>query len=60
MAWSDRETAAAREILDLGRQFDDAFIWNPPDFSKMEPAAAAAWWERSVRHPPDFTFEATE
>lgn len=59
-AWSDRETAAAQEILDLGRQFDDAFIWNPPDFAKMEPAAAAAWWRRSVRHPADFTFEASE
>lgn len=57
-AWSDGETAAAHEILDLGRQFEEAFIWNPPDFARMEPAAAAAWWERSVRDPAGFTFEA--
>ncbi len=57
-AWSEGETAAAREILDLGRQFEEAFIWNPPDFGTMEPAEAAAWWERSVQHPAGFTFEA--
>ncbi len=60
VAWSDTETAAAREILALGRQFEDAFIWNPPDFSAMTPAEAAAWWKRSVRHPEGFTFEASE
>ena len=59
-AWSDGEAAAAHEILDLGRQFEEAFIWNPPDFAKMEPAAAAAWWERSVQDPAGFTFEAGE
>jgi 2-polyprenyl-6-methoxyphenol hydroxylase-like FAD-dependent oxidoreductase len=57
-AWSDSETAAAHEILDLGRQFEQAFIWNPPDFSRMEPAEAEFWWDRSVKHPVGFTFEA--
>jgi hypothetical protein len=46
--------------LDLGRQFEEAFIWNPPNFAKMEPAEAAAWWERSVHDPAGFTFEARE
>ena len=57
-AWSDTETAAAHEILDLGRQFEEAFIWNPPDLSRMEPGEAALWWHRSVKHPVGFTFEA--
>ena len=57
-AWSDTETAAARDILDLGRQFEQAFIWNPPDFARMEPTDAALWWDRSVKHPVGFTFEA--
>jgi hypothetical protein len=57
-AWSESETAAAREILDLGCQFEDAFIWNPPDFAAMDPAEAGAWWERAVTHPAGFTFEA--
>jgi 2-polyprenyl-6-methoxyphenol hydroxylase-like FAD-dependent oxidoreductase len=56
--WSDAQTAAAHEILDLGRQFEDAFIWNQPDFAAMDPAAAAAWWESSVHNPDGFTFEA--
>jgi 2-polyprenyl-6-methoxyphenol hydroxylase-like FAD-dependent oxidoreductase len=59
-SWSDGETAFAREILDLGRQFEEAFIRNPPDFSAMEPEEAAAWWERAVRDPEGFTFEAGE
>jgi 2-polyprenyl-6-methoxyphenol hydroxylase-like FAD-dependent oxidoreductase len=45
-AWSERETAAALEILELGRQFEDAFIRNPPDFAAMEPVEAAQWWAR--------------
>jgi 2-polyprenyl-6-methoxyphenol hydroxylase-like FAD-dependent oxidoreductase len=57
-AWSDTETAAARDILDLGHQFEQAFIWNAPDFSRMAPAEAALWWDRSVKHPVGFTFEA--
>jgi 2-polyprenyl-6-methoxyphenol hydroxylase-like FAD-dependent oxidoreductase len=59
-AWSETETAAAAEILDLGRQFEDAFIWNPPDFSTMSPDEAASWWQRSVHHPEGFTFEAAD
>jgi 2-polyprenyl-6-methoxyphenol hydroxylase-like FAD-dependent oxidoreductase len=47
-AWSVDETAFAAEILDLGRQFEEAFVWNQPDFAAMEPVEAAAWWERSV------------
>ncbi len=57
-AWSDTETAAAHEILDLGSQFEKAFIWSPPDFSRMDPIEAALWWDRSVKHPVGFTFEA--
>jgi glycine/D-amino acid oxidase-like deaminating enzyme len=56
-AWSEGETAAALEILQLERQFEDAFIWNPPDFALMEPVEAAQWWARAV-HPEGFTFEA--
>ena len=56
--WSESETAFADEIQDLGRQFEEAFVWNQPDFAAMEPAGAAAWWERAVRDPEGFTFEA--
>jgi 2-polyprenyl-6-methoxyphenol hydroxylase-like FAD-dependent oxidoreductase len=59
-AWSEAETTVAADILDLGRQFEDAFIWDPPDFSAMSPADAAVWWDRAVHHPEGFTFEADD
>jgi 2-polyprenyl-6-methoxyphenol hydroxylase-like FAD-dependent oxidoreductase len=56
--WGAGETTAATALLRLGRQFDDAFIRNPPDFSTMRTDDAGAWWARSVQHPDGFTFEA--
>jgi 2-polyprenyl-6-methoxyphenol hydroxylase-like FAD-dependent oxidoreductase len=56
--WGAGETTAADRLLQLGRQFDDAFIRNPPDFTTMEPDDAGDWWARSIQHPDGFTFEA--
>ena len=48
----------AERILDLGRQFDQAFIQGTPDFGAMDTTTAAAWWTDSITHPEGFTFEA--
>lgn len=56
-AWDVRETGAARELLELGDQYDDAFINRVPDLAAMDPAEAAQWWASSVRHPEWFNFE---
>jgi 2-polyprenyl-6-methoxyphenol hydroxylase-like FAD-dependent oxidoreductase len=55
--WNASETKTARELVDLGAQYDDAFINHIPDLAAMDPAEAAEWWARSVQHPEGFTFE---
>jgi 2-polyprenyl-6-methoxyphenol hydroxylase-like FAD-dependent oxidoreductase len=57
--WGAAEAATAAGILDLGRQFDDAFIHGLPDFGAMDEATAAHWWREAVTHPEGFTFEAS-
>lgn len=57
--WSAAEAATASRILDLGDQFDQAFIHGRPDFGAMDAATATRWWRDSVTDPEGFTFEAT-
>ena len=57
-AWGAAEAEMAARILDVGRQFDDAFIRENPDLGAMDSATAARWWRRSVSNPEGFTFEA--
>ena len=57
--WGAAEAATAASILDLGQQFDDAFIHGLPDFGAMDEATIARWWNDSIEHPDGFTFEAT-
>jgi 2-polyprenyl-6-methoxyphenol hydroxylase-like FAD-dependent oxidoreductase len=57
-AWGAAEAEMAARILDVGRQFDDAFIRENPDFGAMDPTTASRWWRRSVTNPDGFTFEA--
>lgn len=56
--WGASEAAMAERILDLGRQFDQAFIQGTPDFGAMDTTTAADWWTDSITHPEGFTFEA--
>ncbi len=56
-AWDARETAAARELVALGAQYENAFIANHPDLTHMNSAEAGEWWASVVHHPPWFTFE---
>jgi 2-polyprenyl-6-methoxyphenol hydroxylase-like FAD-dependent oxidoreductase len=56
--WDAAETKRAWRLLELGRQYDAAFIERPPDFASMSSRDAAAWWARAVQHPDFFTFEA--
>jgi 2-polyprenyl-6-methoxyphenol hydroxylase-like FAD-dependent oxidoreductase len=57
--WGASEAAMAERILDLGRQFDRAFIQGTPDFGTMDTTTAANWWSDSITHPEGFTFEAS-
>ena len=57
--WGAAEATTAASILDLGDQFDRAFIDGRPDFGTMDAATATAWWREAVTDPEGFTFEAT-
>jgi 2-polyprenyl-6-methoxyphenol hydroxylase-like FAD-dependent oxidoreductase len=56
--WGAAEAATGDGLLALGRQFDRAFVWDPPDLGAMDETTAAEWWARSVTYPEGFTFEA--
>jgi 2-polyprenyl-6-methoxyphenol hydroxylase-like FAD-dependent oxidoreductase len=56
--WDAAEVTSGRGLLDLGRQYEDAFVWNTPDLGAMEEAEAAKWWGDAVVYPEGFTFEA--
>ena len=55
-SWSATETASSKRLTALGRQMEDAFVWQAPDLSKMDAETAAAWWKESITFPEDFTY----
>jgi 2-polyprenyl-6-methoxyphenol hydroxylase-like FAD-dependent oxidoreductase len=57
--WSAAEAAIAAEIIELGRQYDRAFMDAPPDFGAMDTQTAASWLADSIRDPEGFTFIAS-
>jgi FAD binding domain-containing protein len=55
-SWGKGEAATAAEIIDLGRQYDSAFMHGCPDFGAMDTPTAAQWLEESITDPEWFTF----
>ena len=55
-SWSATETASSKRLTALGRQMEQAFVWNAPDLSKMDGEAASAWWQESITFPDDFNY----
>lgn len=55
--WSQSQTEGSKRILALGRQMEDAFIWNPLDFAAADAETTADWWKSSVTFPENFTYE---
>jgi 2-polyprenyl-6-methoxyphenol hydroxylase-like FAD-dependent oxidoreductase len=58
-SWGGEQAAMAAEIIDLGRQYDRAFMDVCPDFGAMDTPAAAEWLARSITDPEGFTFVAS-
>jgi 2-polyprenyl-6-methoxyphenol hydroxylase-like FAD-dependent oxidoreductase len=54
--WSDRQLATAERISVLGRQMEQAFVWNAPDFSTMDESRARAWWNEAITFPEGFRY----
>lgn len=57
-SWGSTQAATAAEIIELGRQYDRAFMDRTPDFGAMDPTTAAEWLAGAIRDPEGFTFVA--
>ncbi len=55
-SWGAAEAATAAEIIDLGLQYDRAFMHACPDFGAMDTPAAAKWLDQAIKDPEGFTF----
>jgi 2-polyprenyl-6-methoxyphenol hydroxylase-like FAD-dependent oxidoreductase len=58
--WQIDQINLGRRLVKLGEQMEQAFIWNPLDFSQADEQTTAAWWKNSVTFPEEFTYAAGE
>lgn len=56
--WGSAQTETGRKLAALGRQMEKAFIWDAPDFGRMDGETASAWWKAAVTFPDNFTYAA--
>ncbi len=54
--WNSAQTQTGRRLVVLGEQMERAFIWESPDFSQLDEAETAAWWQKTVTFPKEFTY----
>ena len=55
--WSNEQVHVADHLLALGKQMEQAFIWDPLDLTSADAPATEAWWRESVTFPDEFTYE---
>jgi 2-polyprenyl-6-methoxyphenol hydroxylase-like FAD-dependent oxidoreductase len=58
-AWGAAEARTAADIVELGLQYDRAFMDGRPDFGQMDTATTAKWLADSITDPEGFTFVAS-
>jgi 2-polyprenyl-6-methoxyphenol hydroxylase-like FAD-dependent oxidoreductase len=58
--WEADQIKTGHHLVILGEQMEQAFIWNPIDFSKMDEESTAAWWHEAVTFPEEFSYAAGE
>ena len=58
--WEADQINLGQRLVVLGEQMEQAFIWNPLDFSQADEMTTAAWWKDSVTFPEEFTYAAEE
>lgn len=54
--WSDAQVRAARSIMDMGLDMERAFIWDTIDLAAETPEACAAWFDKSVKISPEYSY----
>jgi 2-polyprenyl-6-methoxyphenol hydroxylase-like FAD-dependent oxidoreductase len=55
--WSAHQVGVGRHLLALGRQMEQALIWNRLDFTTADAATTEAWWHAAVKWPDEFSLE---
>lgn len=55
-SWSAVQTRVARQMLDLGNQMEEAFIWDTIDLATSDPTACESWWDQSIQIPDEFSY----
>jgi len=58
--WEAGQLKTGHELVILGEQMEQAFIWDPVDFSRMDEQSAAAWWGQAVTFPEGLGYAAQE
>ena len=58
--WSNEQVRIGNRLLALGKQMEQAFIWNSLDLSTADETSTAAWWKEAVTFPEEFTYAAEE
>ena len=51
------QVTLGRRLLDLGKQMEQALIWNAPDLTNADATTTETWWKNTVEFPDNFTFE---
>ena len=55
--WSKAQTAAAKRLVILGEQMEQAWIWAAADFAEMDSETTEKWWHNAVKFPEEFSYE---
>lgn len=55
--WSTEQVHVADHLLALGKQMEQAFIWDSLDLAAADATSTEAWWRASVSFPEEFTYE---
>ncbi len=59
-AWSRVQALTGRRLTTLGRQMEQAFVWEAPDFGEMGGEETGAWWRGAVTFPDEFSYVSEE
>ena len=55
--WGTNETRTGMRMAALGKQLEQALIWQIPDFAQMDETEMKAWWETAAKMPEDMFTE---
>lgn len=55
--WSEKQIRSGKRLLAFGEQAEKAFIWDQPDFSRIDERSTLEWWKSSITFPEHFNYQ---